>query len=832
MSEGVEEQDLELLAEFKTESEEHLAEVEPQLLELEDADAERSQEIVHGIFRAVHSVKGASGFFGLDNIQSLSHAMESLLMRVRDGELDYHTEMTDALLAGLDKLKAMIDALPEVVVLPIDEEVARVQALAQGDAAPSAPADEAAPEPEASPEPGDTAGEPEASGTDGEGGPSEARIAEARRFGKRIFRVHVDEETAADEKRIEAIRASLNGVGECIEESIETGGGYFLAATVLEAHLLAKELGLPEVQLETLEGDGAAGEKPAAPADASPEKAEAARTATPAKTTRKDVASETIRVHVKLLDKLMTLAGELVLSRNQLLRGLAESDDPNTKAILQDLDLITSELQGGIMNTRMQPVGIVFNKFNRIVRDLSRKLGKEIALELEGVDVELDKSIIELLSDPLTHLIRNALDHGVETPEERERAGKPRQGIVALRAFHEGGQVHIEIEDDGRGIDPAKTRQIAVARGVMSREEAESLPDHEARALIFAPGFSTADEVSDVSGRGVGMDVVKTNIAKLGGKIDLESEVGLGSMIRIRLPLTLAIIPSLIVQLGEERFAIPQVNLVELVRVKAADVPEVVSEVRDARVLRLRGSLLPLVCLADVLGIEAPGDPTGALSVVVLQVGGSRFGLIVDSVSDSEEIVVKPLSRILDDCGVYAGAAIMGDGKAAMILDAAGMAAQAQLDLQASRVEDTVHNAGSGPRRRLVLFTNAEEERFAVDLASLLRLERIERSQIERVGPDECIEYRGQALPLTRLEDRMDVRPIDPDQEELFVLIPREDEVRCGILAGEIIDTIETEVEIEEASDASGAVAGRAVIDGHLTLLVDAARLGSLQEMR
>ena len=490
------------------------------------------------------------------------------------------------------------------------------------------------------------------------------------------------------------------------------------------------------------------------------------------------------------------------------------------------------------MNTRMQPVGIVFNKFNRIVRDLSKKLEKKVELELEGTDVELDKSILELLSDPLTHLIRNALDHGIEVPAVREEKGKPVVGQISLRAFHEGGQVHIEIEDDGAGIDPEKLRQIAVERGLHTRDEVEGMSDNEARMLIFAPGFSTAKEVSDVSGRGVGMDVVKTNISKLGGKIDIESEMGMGSVLRIRLPLTLAIIPSLIVEVASERYAIPQVNLVELVRVKSSDRKEAIAEVRGAPVLKLRGRLLPLVDLKEMLGSDeesaehAPevaadedaeaAEGARATHVVVLQVGEARFGLVVDGVSDSEEIVVKPLSRMLESCGVYAGAAIMGDGHPAMILDAGGLAAHAMLELDSdARKKAKVELGDGGASKQLVLFTNASDERFGVPLESLLRLEKIEASQIEQVGDQECIQYRGEGLPLTKLEHLLPVRPVEMVDDHLYVLIPRTEGRAVGLLAGSIIDTVETSVRVQREEGDPDAVTGRALIQGKLTMLLD-----------
>ncbi|MCA9505980.1 MAG: chemotaxis protein CheA [Spirochaetaceae bacterium] len=732
--------DEELVLEFKIESQEHLGTVEPALLEIEGADPERRNELVHLIFRAVHSVKGASGFFELNTIQALSHTMENLLMRVRDGEIEFVPAMTDALLGALDVLGRLIEALPEALDPDISEQTELLTRLTHepGDGAPAAqpppPSSAQAPPAEVPPAAPAAAASPKAS--------------------------------------------------------------------------------------------------PSAGAEAPP-KAAAEDKANPAR--RTDASAETIRVPVHLLDRLMDQAGELVLSRNQLLSNMSATTDPIVKGILQDLDLITSELQSDIMNTRMQPVGVVFNKFNRIVRDLSRTLDKEVQLQIEGSEVELDKSIVELLSDPLTHLVRNSLDHGIEPPALRAERGKNRQGTVALRAFHEGGQVHIEIEDDGAGIDPEKMRRVAIEKGVITRDEAIGISDADARMLIFAPGFSTAAQVSNVSGRGVGMDVVKTNISKLGGKIEVESEVGRGSKLTIALPLTLAIIPSLIVAVAGQRLAIPQVNLVELVRVRFGDRERLLSDVNGAAVLRLRGNLLPLVDLRVLLGLEpavreAEWDDPPAMHIAVLQVGGTHFGLIVDAILDSEEIVVKPLSELLEGNSLYSGATIMGDGRVAMILDAAGIAEYASLRLEEKRVAS--HGAEKArtnerlQRRRLVIFNNADEDQFAIDLDRLVRLERILPSQIEEVGNRPCIQYRGRGLPLVRLHEELPVRPLSSDRKELYVLIPRLSGEGRGILAGSIVDAVETEFEMDTDPSAHRAIEGRAVIGGRLTLLLDPEYLG------
>lgn len=824
----MEETDIELLEGFKAEAEEHLADVEPRLLELEGADASRREELLHSIFRAVHSVKGASGFFGLDTIQSLSHAMESVLMRVRDGVIEFDTEMNDPLLDSLDTLSDMIEAIPEVITPPIDSLAARLAKWTEG---------------------GETSGgsEDSTSGADANEGLDElpsyslnmtsdmARAAAC--FGQKVYRVVLTSDGSLEPESFPALQERLVAVGEIQAEALRDDRAEWLIQSVLSAPELAQAADLateavceaqPEEQAEPAPTSSAAPVEtdPAPPAKERGDAEEGGDQAAAALKAAAAKDNETIRVNVRLLDKLMNLAGELVLSRNQLLRSLNDTANTTTKAILQDLDLITSAIQGDIMNTRMQPIGTVFNKFTRIVRDLSKSLDKKVRLSLEGVDVELDKSILELLSDPLTHLIRNSLDHGIESPPERLGKGKSEAGLITLRAYHEGGQIHIEIQDDGAGVDPEKIRSTALKRGLMTREELKNLSDHDARMLIFAPGFSTVEQVSDVSGRGVGMDVVKTNIAKLSGKIDLESQSGQGSVVRIRLPLTLAIIPSIIVRIRDERYAVPQGNLVELVRVRNEDTHQQIELVQGSPVLRLRGRLLPLIDLERVLHESRTEgwspDWGDTVHVAVIHVGEATFGLVVHDVSDSEEIVVKPLSHMLENCGIYAGVAIMGDGHPAMILDAAGLASAAAIELRDDKVaEEQASRAQSQTsRRQLVLFTNAPQERFAVELSELVRLEKIHRDDIQEVAGNECITYRDGGLQLTRLEEFLPVSPLEDEGDHVFVLIPRCEGTPRGILAGRIIDTVRTDVEITPVEGMPDAVEGQGLIHGQLTLLL------------
>ncbi len=434
---------------------------------------------------------------------------------------------------------------------------------------------------------------------------------------------------------------------------------------------------------------------PAAAAPANPPSSGEAPAGTPAAEQEEEVKAETggktpeakagglsdgnIRVDVVLLDKLMNLVGELVLARNQILQFNAVQKDTTFLSTSQRLNLITTELQEGVMKTRMQPIGNVWSRFPRVVRDLAMACGKEVRIEMEGKETDLDKTIIEAIKDPLTHLVRNSVDHGIEPPEVRRQRGKPAEGRLFLRAFHEGGQVNIEIADDGAGIEPEKLKRKALERGLISQEQAARMAEREALNLIFLPGFSTAAKVSNISGRGVGMDVVKTNIEKIGGTVDLHSQPGRGTTIKIKIPLTLAIIPALVVTSGGDRYAIPQVSLLELVRLDGEQARKGIERIHGAPVYRLRGHLLPLVYLNRQLGVESRrGDAADeAVNIVVLQAGERHFGLVVDGINDTEEIVVKPLGKQLKGVSVFAGATIMGDGQVALILDVLGIAQSA-----------------------------------------------------------------------------------------------------------------------------------------------------------
>ncbi|MEM9354177.1 MAG: chemotaxis protein CheW [Planctomycetota bacterium] len=579
------------------------------------------------------------------------------------------------------------------------------------------------------------------------------------------------------------------------------------------------------------------GTVPEAPAEPVQEPATPAAAPTPkpaaaVSTKESKPVDSNIRVSLGLLDRLMNLAGELVLSRNQLMQAITSNQRQGLDAIAARVDQVTSELQESIVQTRMQQIGTVFSRFPRIVRDLSGQLGKHCDLVIEGKEVEIDKTIIEAIGDPLTHLVRNSVDHGVETPEVRVANGKSETGTLNLRASYQAGKVRIEIEDDGGGIDPSKLKAKAVAKGVLTAEQADQLSERDAVRLIFHPGFSTAEKVTDVSGRGVGMDVVRTNITKLGGSVDVESVVGKGTNIVITLPLTLAIIPSLIVYGGGERYAIPQVNISELVRVRANEVDKRIGRVKNAEVLRLRGKLLPLIGLDRAMGQPTSNEERAehAMNIIVVETGQAQFGLIVDSLHDSEEIVVKPLGKHLQTIDCLSGATILGDGHVALILDVAGIAAQQSIhDHEA--LTDSNSDLAAGDHRLetqpVLLFTNHPEEHFALSMEVVARIERVRSEQIDSVGGQELLQFRDATVPLIRLENYVSTTPSEP-ADRLYVVVFRVGGHELGLIVPQVQDIRDVSTDVDTSTFRQEGVIGSFVVDKHPTRLLNMFELAQI----
>lgn len=563
-----------------------------------------------------------------------------------------------------------------------------------------------------------------------------------------------------------------------------------------------------------------------APRPSSSSAESAAKPADGAATAGGSLADQSLRVDVSVLDRLMNLVGELVLTRNQILQHAGATASSALVTTSKRLDNITSQLQEEVMKTRMQPIEAVWGKLPRVVRDLAKQIGKQVRLDMEGKDTELDKSIIEAIKDPLTHMVRNSVDHGIEKPDKRIAAGKPAEGCILLRAYHEGGKVTIEIRDDGGGIDPARIKAKAIEKGLITVEQSAKMAEREIFALIFAPGFSTAEQVTNISGRGVGMDVVRTNIEKIGGSVDIASVVGSGSTITIKIPLTLAIIPALVVTSGGERFAIPQINLLELVRIEKAKAATLIEDVYGAPVYRLRGQLLPLVYLSKELGL--PVNESAAINIVVLQADETQFGVVVDTVLDTGEIVVKPLDKQLKSLSVFAGATIMGDGTVALILDVFGLGTRAHAmgkNRDGKKAQAAV--AAGEAKEPMLLFQSPDDGRMGILLSQVVRLEEMDASKVECAGDVEVIQYRGEILPLVRVFQVLPERrrnPRNPDAgvqpDVLPVVVHRHGGRHVGLVVGKILDTVEESLKLQRAAGRAG-IKGCIVLNGKVTEILD-----------
>ena len=837
--------DDELIQDYLAECLEHLARIENDLLAIEQAGADIDEPIVNQVFRAAHSIKGGAGFFGLNKIRELAHKIENVLDLIRSRQMVPQPEIVSMLLMSFDTLRDLIGNHRESNQADIAEFVSALTNLTLNHLEPGQKHSVDESVSLATPTPGRLI---QTTALD---------LKLARRGEKCIYLVQYDliHDIERRGKTPLDVFRDLMKCGTMLETVVDfasvgtledpPSGKLMLEvlyATVLEPDLVSQVLDLPANQVHVLEKDGSS--KPLAESGHAPVMAAegVAEAALPAKAmveppsppppkpeaARPPVAAQsapeaTIRLNVSLLDSLMTLAGELVLSRNQLNESLAHSDHRGIQAGAQRVSLATSELQAVVTLTRMQPVGNLFGKFPRLVRDLARELGKDIHLEVEGDEVEIDKTILEGLSDPLTHMMRNAADHGIEAPAKRAAAGKPSTGRILLKACHQAGQVVIEIADDGRGLDPEKIAASTLAKGLITRERLQHMPDRDKIALIFLPGVSTAEKVTGTSGRGVGMDVVKTNLDRLGGKVEIESAPGRGSTFRIKLPLTLAIIPSLLISHAGQRYAIPQVNVGELIRIPAAQLGERIGRAADAEVLTVRDRLVPLLHLADVLDLPGAVDGNQAVNVVVVNTGTFEYGLVVDNLHDTVEIVVKPLGRHFKGVRDYAGATILGDGRVALILDVAGLAERT--GLSGGQAPGLSKPAGAEPvsaeeHQSLLLFQNAPSEACAVPVELVSRIERVRPEQVENLAGRRTMQYQGASIPLVTLRDTAAVGELSEAQRWVVVVFEIGGSP-VGLLAAEPLDTVEVALKLDRITLRQPGLAGSAVLKGRTTLIVN-----------
>ncbi|MGI6246124.1 MAG: chemotaxis protein CheW [Pseudochelatococcus sp.] len=765
-----------LLREFLTEATESLDLIDAELVKFERDP--NNADILSNIFRLVHTIKGTCGFLGLPRLGSLAHAAETLMGRFREGA-EVRPEAVDLVMRSIDRIKDIVGGLeagdgnePDGddgdLISALNDMAEKAEA-----GAPAVPEEPPAVVPVESVS-------AQAEGEDA-GGEDLDEL-------ERLFR-----ETPVDPRP--ASGGAREAAGSLSVKAEKEAGK---SAQVAVRPPAAAE----PAPLASREAPAAHGEDAGAPA--------------------RSGAAQSIRVNVETLEQLMTMVSELVLTRNQLLDLVRRQEESEFKVPLQRLSHVTAELQEAVMKTRMQPIGNAWQKLPRIVRDLSRDLGKPIDLQMLGADTELDRQVLEMIKDPLTHMIRNSADHGLESPEDRVRAGKREAGTIRLSAYHEGGHIIIEVGDDGRGLNTERIREKAVNKGLVSAIDAEKMSDAQIHAFIFHPGFSTAEVVTNVSGRGVGMDVVRTNIELIGGSVNVLSRRGQGSTFLIKIPLTLAIVSALIVEAATERFAIPQLAVVELVRVQKGSEHRI-ERFKDAPVLRLREKLLPIVYLDQLLGIGTRDVSEEDDSfVVVMQVGNRAFGIGVDNVLHTEEIVVKPVSSILRHVSMFSGTTILGDGSVIMIIDPNSMAQAMASGLVPGVVSGHdeepagIADGAGAENMSLILFRAGTEEPKAVPLSLVTRLEVFDAARIERLTGQDLVQYRGSLMPLVYISDASR----DKVQGERAMLVFTDHGKAIGLVVDEIIDIVDESFTIEFNSTIPG-ILGTAVVKGRATEILD-----------
>jgi two-component system chemotaxis sensor kinase CheA len=779
-----------LLREFLTETSESLDTVDNQLVRFEQEP--NNAKILDNIFRLVHTIKGTCGFLGLPRLEALAHAAETLMGKFRDG-MPVTGEAVTLILTTIDRIKDILSQLEATEAEPEGNDqdlIGELEAMVErGMAAMAGGSSVAASEPVAKSEPAVTEG---------------TLIAQTLERPLRPGEVSLDElERAFRETAIEMAPAHAKAAAPA-------------PAAAAQPHAAKQARPDAAKASENKAAEHKASEKAAAKAAS---KAAAAKSSADDASDADRVANQSIRVNVDTLEHLMTMVSELVLTRNQLLEISRRNEDTEFKVPLQRLSNVTAELQEGVMKTRMQPIGNAWQKLPRIVRDLSGELGKQIELEMHGADTELDRQVLDLIKDPLTHMVRNSADHGLERQAERAAAGKPEQGTIRLSAYHEGGHIIICIADNGRGLNTERIKAKAVANGLVSEAELEKMTEAQIHKFIFAPGFSTAAQITSVSGRGVGMDVVRTNIDQIGGTIDIKSVASEGCSVTIKIPLTLAIVSALIVEAGGDRFAIPQLSVVELVRARANSEHRI-ERIKDTAVLRLRNKLLPLMHLKKLLKIDdgSSTDPENGF-IVVTQVGNQTFGIVVDGVFHTEEIVVKPMSTKLRHIDMFSGNTILGDGAVIMIIDPNGIAKALGASGSASHAvadENAAHHASTGEQTTsLLVFRAGTDQPKAVPLALVTRLEEVAADKIEISNGRYMVQYRDQLMPLVQMEG-VSVQTSGSQP----ILVFADDKRSMGLVVDEIIDIVEERLNIEVAGQQSG-ILGSAVIKGQATEVID-----------
>ncbi len=800
----------EFIREFLEESEENLDQLDQDFISLEQTPGDL--ERLDSIYRAIHTIKGTSGFFGFSKLGAVAHAAENLLSRLRDGEISLNESLTSALLESVDAVRDILANIGR----DGEEGDGNYRELNQqlDDLCSSAPFAEAEP---AADKPAQV--EPVSSEDVQRKSDECVRVHDRTVKSETGERQDTDPEGTDESQSVVAKpQADTTAIDEVLDAEQHESDFANLPTSVLDTPV-ATSVVAPEPANKTSDYPGDA-RKPGSGPDTG---------------NLQGLGSEgSIRVDVGLLNQLMDLVGELVLARNQLLQTESNEHDRRLTNVTQQVNRITTELQERVMQTRMQPIGNIWGKFPRLVRDLAVMCGKEVDLLMDGAETEVDKSLLEAIKDPLTHLIRNAIDHGIEIAAERVSSGKNKRGELHLRAWHQGGKVNIEISDNGRGIDPAKIRAKAIEKNLITAQDAETMGDQQLVQIIFWPGFSTAPQVTGISGRGVGMDVVKTNIESIGGSIDVHSRIGTGTAINIKIPLTLAIVPALIIGSCGQVFAIPQSHLVEMLRLDLNNERDRIEKLRDTPVYRLRGELLPIVYLSNLLGTQSafPESTSDYVNIVVLQADNCRFGLVVDHVERTEEIVVKALHPSLGVIPHLAGATVMGDGRVAIILDVLGITNEIGLTVDELK-QASEFCAQSGVEQNanhMLIFRLASGRDLAMPLSEIDRLEDIPLDRIEQTDQMQAVQYRGQIMPLLPLsqllgETKQNVGANNnvsvSEAKAVKAIVINAHGSHTAIAVREIVDVAEQQGPMRVTNKPGSMIRGAAVIEGKVTDVLD-----------
>ncbi|MBC7562471.1 MAG: chemotaxis protein CheA [Gemmatimonadaceae bacterium] len=752
-----------LLRDFLTESGENLGKLDNDIVELERNPGDVAR--LNSVFRTIHTIKGTCGFLGLARLEGVAHAAENVLDSLRAGRLQVQADLIGDILAAIDTIKFVLLRLEQTETEPEGDDaplIARLETWLALDGR-SAPAPDAAP------------------------------------------------------------FAAMPNLPVLPNIPTQVASGIPLAAAASVAPVLVPSTSARADALAAPEASAFVAHDGAEHRDNRRDGLDRRGQADLVSDGRPGLSESTLRVGVDVLDKLMNLVGELALGRNQLLQLTTSQEESPFAKPVQQLDRVTTDLLEAVMKTRMQPIGNAWTKLPRLVRDLSQSSGKQIVLSMHGAETDLDRQILQAIQDPLTHMVRNSADHGIETAVARRAAGKPEQGTIRLSAHHEGGHVVIEIADDGAGINASRVRRKAIERGLVKADVAEAMPDAQILRYIFEPGFSTAEQVTNVSGRGVGMDVVRSNIDAIGGTVELSSQHGRGTTVRIKIPLTLAIISALLVGTAGESFAVPQIGIVELVGV-TEEQRGLVEHVHGAQFYRLRDTLLPLVHLRTLLRLE-PCDVQVSYNIVVCQVGEARFGLVVEHVFDTQEIVVKPVGRLIKHLQAYAGCTITGDGRVIMILDTGGIATLANVASNETRdeVERAAHQAAQAraaaqadAKESVLLFDAGYPALQAVPLSLVARLEEFALSSLEEADGRFLVQYRGALMPVVAANPDMDLRAMDPRP----VIVFSDRNRTLGVAVNEIRDIVEDSLHLQRRAARPG-VLGIAVIAGRATEVID-----------